>query len=111
MYAYVWAGVRIGEAGAEAVVAVRGREDQEEHVHLRVPVSAATATVMLDVDADARVRVTLMADGARIDIDPQFQAIEGHWVGAAVSLFAAGRHGAGDALARFRGFGITMGDG
>lgn len=109
-YTYVWAGVRTGEHGAEIVVAVREREDQEERVHLRVPISAASATVTLDVDVDARVRISVVADGAKIDIDPQFQATEGHWVGAAVSLFAAGRHGAGETLARFRDFGITMGD-
>ena len=109
-YTYVWAGVRIGEQGPEAVVAVRERDDQQERILLRSPLADPRAVVVLRTDEEARVRVGLTADGARFDVDPQFQATEGQWVGAGVSLFAAGRYGSGGALGRFRGFDITMGD-
>ncbi|HWV50196.1 MAG TPA: hypothetical protein VN035_12145, partial [Microbacterium sp.] len=109
-YTYVWAGVRIGDQGPEVVVAVRERDDQEERILLRVPTAASRATVALETDADARVRVGVLADDARLEVDPPYQATEGQWVGAGVSLFAAGRYGSEEALARFRGFDIAMGD-
>ncbi|WP_243229556.1 glycoside hydrolase 43 family protein [Microbacterium sp. CIAB417] len=108
--AYVWAGLRRTEDAVEAVVAVRDEDDLRERVILRTPLASAGARVVLDVDADARVRVGLTLDDTRIDVDPQFRAVEGHWVGAALSLFAAGRHGAGETIARFRAFGIVNGD-
>jgi beta-xylosidase len=108
--AYVWAGVRVTDVGVQAVVAVREQDDLQERVLVTMPLRSALARVTLDVDADARVRVSIAADGGRIDVDPQFHAVEGHWVGAGLSLFAAGRHGEIETVARFSDFGLTLGN-
>jgi beta-xylosidase len=109
--AYVWAGLRRVDGGAEIVVAARERDDPRERVLTRMPVAADEARVTLEVDAEARVSVAVDAGGARIEVDPQFHAVEGHWVGAAISLFAAQPHGADETVARFADFDITIGEG
>ncbi len=108
--AYAWAGVRVTAGGAEAIVGVRERDDQAERIVACVPLSTPRAEVTMAVDDDARVRVSLVCDTRVVHIDPQFRAIEGQWVGAAVSLFAAGPYGADDAIARFTEFRITTED-
>ena len=107
---YAWAGVRITGTGAEAVVGVRERDDQAERVVATVPLPTPRLEVTMAVDDDARVRVAIMCDGKTVHVDPQFHAVEGHWVGAAISLFAAGPYGADDAIARFADFRITTED-
>ncbi|REJ08369.1 glycoside hydrolase [Microbacterium bovistercoris] len=107
---YAWAGVRCTASGPVAVVAVRSRDDQEERVVASVPLRESRVRATFDVGDDAHVRVSLQADGARIDVDPQFHAVQGQWVGAAISLFAAGAHGADETIARFADFRITTGD-
>lgn len=109
--AYVWAGVRRIDGGVEAVVAVREQEDARERVLSRMPLGSPEVRVTLEVDADARVYVSVEAGTARIEVDPQFRAVAGHWVGAAISLFAAHPHGADETVARFADFDITMGEG
>ncbi|WP_203582015.1 glycoside hydrolase family 43 protein [Microbacterium hibisci] len=109
--AYVWAGLRRVEQGVEAVVAVRDQDDPHERVIARTPVDAAEARVTLETDAGAGVSASVDTGSARIVVDPQFQAVEGHWVGAAVSLFAAHPHGAVETIARFEDFDITTGEG
>jgi hypothetical protein len=66
--------------------------------------------VTVAVDDDARVRVAVVCDGRTVHVDPQFRAVEGHWVGAAISLFAARPYGADDAIAHFTDFTITTED-
>lgn len=104
--AYAWAGIRVTASGVEAVVAVRRQDDQQEHVVMTIPLSSPRLGVAIDVDDEARVRVRITADGAESRVDPGFQAIEGHWLGAGVSLFAAGPYGAEEPVARFTDFRI-----
>lgn len=99
---YAWAGVRRADAGIEAVVAVRTRDDQAERVVTTIPLDDARIRVGIAVDADARVRFTL----GTTPVDPQFTAVEGHWVGASLSLFAAAPFGAPEAIGRFEDFTI-----
>lgn len=101
---YVWAGVRRGTGGPELVVAVRERDDQSERVILASPLERPAARIGVDVTAEARVRFAI--DG--LIVDPQFTAVEGQWVGASLTLFAAAPHGAQEAAARFTDFGITV---
>lgn len=108
--AYVWAGIRIGGAEAEAIVAVRHQDDQCEHVVVSIPLRAGFVGVAIDVDDGADVRVRIAADGREVHVDPGFRAIEGHWVGAAVSLFAAAPYGSDEPLARFTDFRIRTED-
>ena len=109
--AYVWAGVRRADSGFEAVVAVREQADACEHLIARMPLEIPEVRVTLEVDAEARVRVSVDAATATIEVDPQFRAVEGHWVGAAVSLFAAHPYGADETVARFTRFDVTIGEG
>nr|WP_201468795.1 glycoside hydrolase 43 family protein [Microbacterium hydrocarbonoxydans] len=99
---YAWAGIRQTDSGPEAVVAMRGRDDQVERVVATFPLHDDRVRVGVTVDADARVRFTLGATS----IDPQFTAVEGHWVGASLSLFAAAPFGRPDAIGRFVDFTI-----
>ena len=108
--AYVWTGVRITAAGAEAIVAVRERDDQDERVVATLMLVTPRVEVKVAVDDDARVRVAVVCDGRTVHVDPQFRAVEGHWVGAAISLFAARPYGADDAIAHFTDFTITTED-
>ncbi|WP_109210128.1 MULTISPECIES: glycoside hydrolase 43 family protein [Microbacterium] len=108
--AYVWAGLRHDDQGTAAVVAVRERDDPDERVFARMPVDVPEVRVTLATDADARVCVSIDAGGARIEVDPQFRAVEGHWVGAGISLFAAHGHGQDETVARFADFDITIGE-
>ncbi|MFT4260305.1 family 43 glycosylhydrolase [Microbacterium sp.] len=101
---YAWAGVRRTDAGVEAVVAVRTRDDRSERVIATIPVAGSRVRVTVDVDAEARVRFTVDA----ASVDPQFTAVEGDWVGAALSLFAASPHGAPEAIGRFADFTIDV---
>ncbi|WP_251452165.1 glycoside hydrolase 43 family protein [Microbacterium sp. Marseille-Q6648] len=108
--AYAWAGVRrIGER-AEAVVAVRYPGDLAERIIARAPLSEPRARVRVEVDAHARVGFAFAAQETTVDIDPGFEAVEGRWVGASVSLFAAGAYGAVQTVARFTGFSVDVRD-
>lgn len=107
-HAYAWAGVRITDAGPRAVIAVREPDDQHERVIADLPLTRPAATVSVEVDAAARVRFSVASDAVVVDVDPQFTAVEGHWVGAAVSLFAAGPRGAAEAVGRFEDFTIDV---
>lgn len=107
-HAYVWAGVRVSDRGAEAIVAVRDQDDLDERIIATVPMEEPSAKVELDIDEDARVRVRIVGDATIAAIDPQFRAVEGHWVGAGISLFAAGPHGAPEAVGRFADFTIDV---
>lgn len=81
---------------------MRTRDDQAERVIATIPLDDARIRVGIAVDADARVRFTL----GSLPIDPQFTAVEGHWVGASLSLFAAAPFGAPEAIGRFTDFTI-----
>ncbi|QAY59084.1 glycosyl hydrolase 43 family protein [Microbacterium protaetiae] len=106
--AYAWAGLRRTAEGVEAVVAVRGADEQHERVVAAVPLSEPRVHVAVAVDAQARVRVQLTTAQGIIDVDPGFHAVEGHWVGASLSLFAAGRYGAEETIARFERFTVDV---
>lgn len=101
---YAWAGVRRTDAGMEAVVAMRFRDDQSERVVATIPLTEPRIRVGVRLDADARVRFTL----GTTSVDPQFTAVEGHWVGAALSLFSASPYGSPDAIGRFADFTIDV---
>ena len=101
---YAWAGVRRTDAGVEAVVAVRTRDDQSERVIAAIPLAEPRIRVEVAVDAEARVRFML----GTTTVDPQFTAVEGHWVGASLSLFAAAPYGAPEAIGRFADFTIDV---
>lgn len=126
-YDYVWAGVRRStdqgdDAAFEGVVAVRLRDDQSEHEIATVPLSEPRVRARFDIDEDAGVRVALRGIDAGVDagadtapverprasIAPDFSAVEGHWVGAGLSLFAAGTRGAAESIARFTAFTVDV---
>ncbi|MBD7956501.1 family 43 glycosylhydrolase [Microbacterium sp. Sa4CUA7] len=108
--AYLWAGVRSTDDGFEAVVAVRHPGDVTEGVIATSPLSEPQAHVRVQVDADAGVRVVVTArDTVIIDTDPVFRARPGRWVGASLSLFAAGPRTV-ETVGRFAHFSIDVRD-
>lgn len=107
--AYVWAGVRSTGVGFEAVVAVRHPGDVAESVVATSPLSEPRTRVRVDVDPDARVRVAVTVGDAVVDVDPRFRALPGRWVGASLSLFAAGPQTV-ETVGRFTRFSMDVRD-
>ncbi|HZU94757.1 MAG TPA: hypothetical protein VFF85_14105, partial [Microbacterium sp.] len=83
---------------------VRTRDDQSERVIAAIALAEPRIRVEVAVDAEARVRFML----GTTTVDPQFTAVEGHWVGASLSLFAAAPYGAPEAIGRFADFTIDV---
>lgn len=107
---YAWAGIRRTEHGTFAVVAVRDRDEEVERVIARIPLSSPAVHVEVAMDAHARARFALTAAGTTVEVDPQFTAVEAHWLGASLSLFAAQRRGATETEARFERFAVELGE-
>lgn len=108
--AYVWAGIRRTSDGTSAVVAVRHPDDLAESVVASIPLAQPRVGIRMHVASDAGVRVSIEANDRVVEVDPRFRAVEGQWVGASASLFAAGAYGAAETVGRFGRFAIDLGD-
>lgn len=106
-YDYLWAGLARGERGADAVVAVRTRDDMSERIIARIPVDGPVE-VAVECAADAALVVELTIDGRALRIDPGFHASEGQWIGAELALFAGHPVGRPPAVGAFSSFRVDL---
>ncbi|EWS80380.1 glycoside hydrolase [Brachybacterium phenoliresistens] len=88
---YAWAGLERSPAGVRLVARTMAADQADEVEVAAVDLSAdprreTSVHLRLDVDAAGRIGIT----GAGRTLLTQWQAMEGHWIGAEIGLFAAG---------------------
>ncbi|HEX7350441.1 glycoside hydrolase 43 family protein [Brachybacterium sp.] len=109
-YAYAWAGLRRDADGISLVSATMTADGaEEETLAHRVlhedPGAEVTVGLELLTAPTGRVTLTALVEGARVPLLADWQAVEGHWIGAEVGLFATAlgmvHHRLEDRRARF----------
>lgn len=108
--AYAWAGLRRdadGVALTSGTMAADGTEEDVQ-VHRRIasdPTAETAIELELETSEAGRVTFAALVDGSRLTMIEDWQAVEGHWVGAEVGLFATAlgmvHHHLEDRRARF----------
>lgn len=109
-HAYAWAGLRRDETGITLVsgtMTVDGTEE-EVHEHRRLaedPSTEVTVELVLDTAAAGTVTFTAVVGDDVIPLLADWHAVEGHWIGAEIGLFASAlsmvHHRLEDRRARF----------
>lgn len=109
-HAYAWAGLRRDAEGVALVsgTMAAGAAAEEVQVHRLLAADPGTAVAVglrLDTAADGRITLTAHLEDERLPLLEGWQAVEGHWTGAEVGLFATAlgmvHHRLEDRRARF----------
>lgn len=86
---YTWIGLDQTESGISVVLRSGGSSPNEQDLVAPQQLVGAQVELRVDSDAEARCRFSWREPGADwIELDADFQAVEGQWIGAELAIFA-----------------------
>jgi beta-xylosidase len=103
---YLWAGLRVLEGGRRLVVAIRQDDRLEEEIVHDREWDGDGVRLRMSVDADAAVSASVLDNGEWQELSVRFTAVQGHWIGAEIGLFATAPLGGHPGVARLERFRI-----